>query len=1167
MYDLILYQYAFNYPNELDPGYLKCFQWQNRVFEKLEKMKATGNLNVWDFERIAEMNKTQTQYEHFFVVITNKETGKKYKIDPWRGGVLNSSFLADQQIGFDLLARKAGMPTKFHYDREKYEPNIMQSENPNIAKQEELRYLRSFFQNVNRNSYSTEQVYKFNTSNYNFKSNSLKIILEKPTPPYQSKFKRPDDDYPGLPPGRFDGTPGRIGDDWPPGGGGGGPSNVGGIYLNGSGKVFEGLGKLTGIAIDESNGKLVLISEEKGIIDLPPLRLDDVVTVFRSVYQYGEAPFVSIDPDPQNPKGPIMKSRHGEATANTYVGWILFEADRIMKAYSLGEDNISKKAVKSKVAGYDQVLDAMFSAETQGPIWERFWIVPSSVTRNCSSDQSLTLLDVPLMVKTQKMVMQNGKLVTAANGRSSKGAEEFSKWFTKNYDQIANESLSVPPTGSEMTEPVPVFKELQRIALVTAIAEQLRDQGIALPFWIRGYEVKPFPTPETTPTHTVTKDKGNAVYTVFGGVNLSPATDKIITKTASTLANSIIPKISEAVNNHTYLKPVRISVSEKNYQAAVIPGNDTKDLGPSVLNETDLSVPVKNNFYLNLTRKSNSFIAPLDKMFGKTWSLDLPFLEEQKIPVKKSGDDIKYRIAWNLISPMNSYSERIEDIYAGDDKLIGFKTRMIASSDGSNLHFNDKGFLVAYEQKPLMIIYNRDGENRITQIVGCYGQKVLADIKLEYNKERVVSANSSHGELIKYAYSDNGELEQVTFSKSGIAGRMANNNNIVSYEYVNGMITGIKYNGETERQFIYNEKGQLLGESSPGYPGIEYNITSDQFGTTVTTLTQVEDKKVKKSFLSRFELKKQEPKEVPQMELKEMVQYDHSFRPKKKLSVDGTNIIWDYSDAAYNKMQIFWQGSDNYQIKQSKDGRTLSYSLNDGIKYNEGYNEAGQLVSLLRNNQPVFQKKWNSFGKLDAIVYENSAVNNEYDADGVLKRTLVTPPGNSKTYKEWLEYAYDEGGNVSEVSDFTGMKTKYEYNVTGEIAAINSTQGDIKINRNKDQINSMETSWGNRIYYLYDQKGNIKEINNSNSGKTSYLKFTEGLITEIAGSNGSKYSIVYYPEPQEYLVKKIKTPVNTLEYFYTDLGDLQNVLCNNKFEITYSYDDSGRIKQILINSR
>jgi RHS repeat-associated protein len=84
--------------------------------------------------------------------------------------------------------------------------------------------------------------------------------------------------------------------DRPSGGGGAAalsPSPVGGVYLGGAGALLDGLGQVTGIATDQETGRLILLTEQAGSIQLPALRIDDLVTVFRSVYVYGEGPSVA----------------------------------------------------------------------------------------------------------------------------------------------------------------------------------------------------------------------------------------------------------------------------------------------------------------------------------------------------------------------------------------------------------------------------------------------------------------------------------------------------------------------------------------------------------------------------------------------------------------------------------------------------------------------------------------------------------------------------------------------------------------------------------------------------------------------------------------------------------------------------------------------------------
>jgi len=285
------------------------------------------------------------------------------------------------------------------------------------------------------------------------------------------------------------------------------PSPVGGVYLGGAGAALDGLGQLKGVAVDEATGKLVLFGSEEQKIKLPPLRLDDIVTVFRAVYDYGESPSVTIDPDEDNPNGPTMDVKHGPGTKGTYVGWILFECDRIMKTYQLGEDNITNKPIISKISNYRDVLDAVYFGgddkvaeqegllssllgifNTPGENWERFWIMPANVKRFDLTGQDLSLFDISLKVKTQKMRWKWGNLVDDKKGESSFGAKAFKNWFSNRYNEIADEVLLEPPPETGIKNPVAIFRELRRIALMVAIAEYLRESGQAMPSWMRDYK-------------------------------------------------------------------------------------------------------------------------------------------------------------------------------------------------------------------------------------------------------------------------------------------------------------------------------------------------------------------------------------------------------------------------------------------------------------------------------------------------------------------------------------------------------------------------------------------------------------------------------------------------------------------------------------------------------
>lgn len=555
----------------------------------------------------------------------------------------------------------------------------------------------------------------------------------------------------------------------PDGGGGGSmlssPTRVGGVYLSGAGKLLDGFGQLEGVALD-ANNNLVLIGKEGNEVGLPPLRLDDVVTVFRSVYLHDEGPTVTIDPNPEKPYESAMIIRHGKATENTYVGWVLYQADRLMKGYTLGRDNITTQEVKSHDLHYetDILKTIYFGAETPEQLrqhgrWERFWIVPgdlnnpyrhqvspgldtdcprrpetlSAVTRFESSKKQLTLFDVPLKVNSQPMKWAHGKLIDDCRATPSPGATVFSRWFSQEYDLIAKEQFLTPPAESGITTPVPVFTELRRVALITAIAEKLRDQGIPLPFWMRDYDVRPMPFERFTPALRMQKPNpnGTLIAHIFGGVNLSPP-DKVVhtfipasdlgklshneqvaIKERLALADSLVKPVHREMSFAEPASVRHFSQGGTQFHAVSLPGNDTQALASARLEEVDLSVPIEGGRSIQLRRSFNSFFEP-NGPWGKSWALDLPELVEVLRPVSRGTNEATYQMTYELVTPLNAvyaHFSKVAEVPAlnhsrllvsdpaneflglADDrpKFLSAQTRKVFLKDGRAWHFTKAG--------------------------------------------------------------------------------------------------------------------------------------------------------------------------------------------------------------------------------------------------------------------------------------------------------------------------------------------------------------------------------------------------------------------------------------------------------------------------------------------
>lgn len=438
------------------------------------------------------------------------------------------------------------------------------------------------------------------------------------------------------------------------------PSDVGGVALEGASSALAGLGQVTGVALDD-NQRIVLLTNDATNVRLPPMELDDIVTVFRAVYTHGESPLVSIDPDPKSPLGPTFNVRYGQGLERTYVGWVLFEADRRMKAYSLGTDNVTNQHVSSRVPGYRSVTEMQADANStppgaSAPKWERFWIVPSGRRERQTPSGALSLLDVPLRVNTQVMKLSGGKLEPLLSEPPSLASKRFADWFTSSYDALGNDPPSPLPAGHRRAyDHVNVFEELRRIALLTAAAEKLRGDGVPLPSWVRARRVEPFPAPARTPRIEILKDVGKVRLSLAGGVSLDTPKSAIV-RQASAEATQVAGALTNALPAGAFAAPTKVRGALDVTKAIAFPGAGTRDVGALVEEEKDVELPLANGDTLVLARMWSSFFDPEGEL-GRGWSLDLPTLSAQWESFSE-GDTVRKQRVPVLWSPLETRSAR-----------------------------------------------------------------------------------------------------------------------------------------------------------------------------------------------------------------------------------------------------------------------------------------------------------------------------------------------------------------------------------------------------------------------------------------------------------------------------------------------------------------------------
>lgn len=1015
-------------------------------------------------------------------------------------------------------------------------------------------------------------------------------------------------------------------------GGGGGVNSsskttVGGITLGGAGGLINGIGALKGVQVNE-NGNLILVGEDDKGIKLPPLRLDDLVTVFRSVYINGEGPTVTIDPNPENPEKSAMIIRHSAATDSTYVGWVLYQADRLMKGYGQGVDNITGKDIKSRISGYDKVIDTVYFdgvdplQRQRGGVWERFWIVPAEATRFQSDRQKLTLFDVPLKVRTQKMKWVGNELVDDLSGKSSPGAKAFTSWFTKNYDGIAEEQYLKPPDETGIKETVPVFGELQRIALTTAIAERLRDQGVPMPFWMYDYEVRKIPFEKFTPGLEVKRQKreGSILRTarIFGGVELS-ADDKVVrTYSSNSSVSKVSPEQKAAINQNIRLanrlektvsdvvSPVAatplavksIQQDKKTYKVTVVPGANTLALGPCLLSEPDIVVPLPGNRELHFIRQFNSFFSPRG-LWGRGWTLDLPRLRKVRLPYSRESGKTSYVEAHVLLTPLNSVHAYFLDgkavknfsnpqspaidsnspfralTQAKPRFLSGGSTLMLLQKNGQEWYFTESGLLVASKDGPRVTVYERE-KGKITRIVALHGDMRAGEIELEYKGERLSKATgtplafpSSKPLIVAYSYDDMGRLTEVATDE----GR-------VGYKYQGSKVSRITWEKRDEdskpllvMEYKYDKRGRLLSEKD-GSSTIVYKVTPQQKGIIFAASSsgmgggddedRIGDKKHTKHAAGGGgdggDGDGGDSTEV-------MMHYDQQMRPIKSVNPDGVGTTWSYRDSCNVEITITDKDKQSITVTNSLDERSRTIKVNGSPWIKAKFNEGGQLVGLSEFGQSMLHQEWRLDGQLRRITTGDRGTSFEYDENGLLTSIFLHPANAGGRFNEWQETKVDQLGRPIEVKDYRGLHVVLKYDKSGGIAAVlqqtpsgNGYQGfEIKRNEN-GRIDSVKSPWGNTSY-RYGKDESIEEIIAERGGESASIKFSNSRVSEMTGFDGGRTVLSYLDDdPAKRLLASVKCPDGLdLRYSYSADGLLSTVDVENQRRVRLEYDDQGRV--------
>ena len=324
-------------------------------------------------------------------------------------------------------------------------------------------------------------------------------------------------------------------------------------------EVANDFGIVVGAVYDKATDQLFLLGDGSYPEASPGLQ-QIAIALQWAIADRPEGNYLSLDPiDPNNA---WMRVRINAAAQDTDFGWIMFEADRLLKSYSLGSDTVVGSAIRSSIPDFQNQLQLISrngkTQKQQG--WSRFWLYPRANEVETSSN-AMRIKSAVIGIKTETMRWQNGKLVSAP-GFIDPISQYFAEFITEHYVELADEAL--------------VFRQLEQLLRLLLVSEWVRKEKIPISLaWIADHSRRTFRLPRITPGRRVSKSKaqtqGNVRHfqrlEISGGVGF----DNIKVNYVSTFqdfSDRDIVALRTAAKNRTIFED---SVTGKQYRVAALP--------------------------------------------------------------------------------------------------------------------------------------------------------------------------------------------------------------------------------------------------------------------------------------------------------------------------------------------------------------------------------------------------------------------------------------------------------------------------------------------------------------------------------------------------------------------------------------------------------------------
>ncbi|HEY0173454.1 MAG TPA: RHS repeat-associated core domain-containing protein [Pyrinomonadaceae bacterium] len=580
--------------------------------------------------------------------------------------------------------------------------------------------------------------------------------------------------------------------------------------------------------------------------------------------------------------------------------------------------------------------------------------------------------------------------------------------------------------------------------------------------------------------------------------------------------------------------------------------------GRVTLSITDLTVPVS-GIPITVERQYDSLERNTVGDFGHGWALDMsgPRLEVSPDYDVTLTDPVSGRRVTFQFAPTSfgfPFSFMYAPAYAPEPGVYG---KLSANGCGSLMRTSGGGvncFLSADPYRPTVYSYT-DPYGRVYTMTAAgklNSIKNLDGTTLTFGPDGITS---SAGNLtVAFARDSQGRIRQMTdpagktydytYDAAGdlVAVKMPDAETPLRYEYDPGHFfrKGTDSRGNVEQLTTYYPDGRLKGvtDAMGKTTGYAYDLA-----TNTTTVTHPDD---------------------------------GGTTVERR---DARGLLLSETDPLGRTKSFSYDSNRNKLTETDALGKTTTYAYDAGGHMKSVTDPLGKTTSFVNNQYGQPLSSTDALGKVRTLKYDDDSnlVNAGDELGTQLALTwddrgspLTLTDGAGKTTR----FTYDAYGNVLSKTDPLGRTTTYSYDQMGRVQTMTESRGVTRFAYDPmGRVTSVTDPLGNETTYEYDANGNRTAEVNARGQLTAFEYDAANRLSRVTHPDGSTISYTYNfrgqklaettagPAPAALAAAAAPSdPERTTGYVYDAAGQLVRVTLPDESEVSFTYDEIGRVK-------